>query len=235
MLITTPRLHPGHVGRSVRDTPVRPMPAGRAPVPQGITRAGDSWWYRLRTRVIYFLTHLDFRPAQAPMLGLEVAAALDPKLTPGTILLRRTDWTSSNLFTPGFWKHAAVYVGDGRVVDAMGTGVRDVPLASFLGESHYVVAVRPKGMSADQARQAADYARAQVGKAYDFAFDFGSDARLACTELATRATNRAMGRALVNGNAAGHVFAGAFLGDGMEVVWTNAPAHAPAGAAPQQG
>jgi hypothetical protein len=66
------------------------------PVQKGVSEwMGD-------TRVLYG-SHYLIAPDQI--------AALAPKLQPGDVLLERREWFLSNIGLPGFWPHAALYVG----------------------------------------------------------------------------------------------------------------------------
>jgi hypothetical protein len=46
------------------------------------------------------------------LVSAEQIAALRPRLHPGDILLERREWYLSNIGLPGFWPHAALYIGD---------------------------------------------------------------------------------------------------------------------------
>lgn len=45
------------------------------------------------------------------LIGPDQIAALAPGLRPGDVLLERREWFLSNIGLPGFWPHAALYIG----------------------------------------------------------------------------------------------------------------------------
>lgn len=209
------RLLPAPVTRAVDGLEPVLLPTPKAPV----SRPRDPWYYRFWARVVHFFTHMELKAPTHQALGADLARRVQPLLKPGDVLLRRTEYTSSNVFIPSWWKHAAVYVGDGKIVEAVGGGVRVSALTAFFEEGQHVKAVRPKDASPDQARRIARWAEAQVGKPYDFAFDFAGDERFACTELAAKALERGLGRELLAKDWTGSITGDAFAGPAIDVVW----------------
>ena len=63
--------------------------------------------------------------------------------------------------------HAALYVGNGIVVDAVGSGVRELPLTAFIDEASAVVAFRHPAIQPDHQPKIVDFARAQLGQPYN--------------------------------------------------------------------
>ncbi len=152
-----------------------------------------------------------------PLISVEqIKNEIEPKLEPGDILLARHNWYLSNAFLPGFWPHAALYVG--RLEDLRRLGLADDPevrsrwdeylRAAPDGEPHsviesvsegvifssltevlhadYIAVLRPR-LSQDEKREAIRRAFRQHGKPYDFEFDFFTSDKLVCTELVYRA------------------------------------------------
>ncbi|MGE9269600.1 MAG: YiiX/YebB-like N1pC/P60 family cysteine hydrolase, partial [Verrucomicrobiales bacterium] len=126
---------------------------------------------------------------------------------PGDVFFTRHDDAMSNLFLPGYWPHAALYIGSesqravlglelppwqsrlamdpSRFIEAKKDGVRFRPADETLAVDRLVVLRAPvdQGGRVEALKRAAGH----VGKRYDFVFDFRSSDRLACTEVIYRA------------------------------------------------
>lgn len=126
---------------------------------------------------------------------------------PGDIFVTRHDDALSNLFLPGFWPHAALYLGSPaqrekhgvklpppierlaadpvRFLEAKKDGVLLRPAEETLAVDAFVI-LRPP---LDPALLATALMRAldHHGKPYDFSFDFRKSDRLVCTEVIYRA------------------------------------------------
>lgn len=128
-------------------------------------------------------------------------------LQPGDVIITRHDDAVSNLFLPGFWPHAAFYMGSQAERDALGVMAEAVPLCSTveakkdgvkmreLGETLAVDAflvLRPK-LSASELAKVIEAAMGLAGKRYDFLFDFRQADRLACTAVIYRAFEGTLG------------------------------------------
>jgi hypothetical protein len=137
----------------------------------------------------------------------ELRAEVEAIVRPGDVLVTRHDHAFTNLFLPGFWPHAALYVGteddrrrleidvdadrasrwhrDRSVLEALKDGVLFRPLEETLAVDAVAV-IRPR---LDESEIARGLARAVLheGKGYDFDFDFFRSDRLVCTEVVYRA------------------------------------------------
>lgn len=137
----------------------------------------------------------------------EIREAIRALLRPGDVIVTRHDRAFTNLFLPGYWPHAALYVGseqdrtrlgvrvddprssrwtgDRRTLEALKDGVLFRSLEETLGVDAVAV-IRP---SLNQAEIAEGLGRAAAheGKLYNFDFDFFRSDRLVCTEVVYRA------------------------------------------------
>lgn len=149
----------------------------------------------------------EFRTREHKRVTVDTRAAVQEILQPGDILITRHDHALTNLFLPGFWPHAALYVGfnadeagrelidsDSRingwagdccVLEALKDGVHFRPLAETLDVDNFVV-LRPE---LDRSTIGKAIARAvkHAGKPYNFDFDFFNEESLVCTEVIYRA------------------------------------------------
>lgn len=100
------------------------------------------------------------------------------------MLVTRKEHSLTNYFLPGYWPHAALYVGNGRVIEALADGVRERSVDSPFAVDA-ITTIRP-AMAAEHIEQAIERAYSHVGKPYDFDFDFTRADRMVCTEVVYR-------------------------------------------------
>ena len=137
----------------------------------------------------------------------EVRESIENALKPGDVIITRHAKALTNLFIPGFWPHAAFYIGSreqvtGRnieiparvdrlwrgdicILEARKDGVRLRSLAESLSVDKFVV-LRPN-LDIASIDKAIGRVLAHQGKMYNFDFDFFSSDRIVCTELVYRA------------------------------------------------
>jgi hypothetical protein len=151
------------------------------------------------------------RPGHQPNIDEPARTSIGKQLSPGDVLVVRKEYALTNYFLPGYWPHAALYLGDAAarsdlgledklraldgqaegvdasacVLEAMKDGVHVRSMASPFASDSMVV-LRPR-LSREKIRQGLGRSLAHAGKPYDFDFDFRRSDRLVCTEVVYRA------------------------------------------------
>ncbi|HHL42517.1 MAG TPA: hypothetical protein ENJ42_02770 [Hellea balneolensis] len=147
------------------------------------------------------------KPRGAPKrVNDEVRAQLLELALPGDVFVTRHDDALSNVFLPGFWPHAALYIGTDMDRAALGVAKSRPEYQSEAGPVEFLeskkdgvlfrpakdtlqvdncVILRPK-LSKPVVQTALNRALSHAGKLYDFVFDFTTSDRLVCTELIYR-------------------------------------------------
>lgn len=143
------------------------------------------------------------KPAGSPKrIDPEMRSAILAKARPGDVIVTRHDDAMSNLFLPGFWPHAALYLGTAADLEALGVEIvsenRDI--RRFLEAKKDGVRIRAaeetlhvdacvilrSPLSGEPLAEAIRRALSHAGKPYDFLFDFRTQDVLACTEVIYR-------------------------------------------------
>jgi hypothetical protein len=154
------------------------------------------------------------RPGHRPAIPAAICQSLAGVLRPGDVLVVRKEHALTNYFLPGYWPHAALYLGHGealarlgidrqenvqprmhgllacdtaeprRVLEAMKDGVLVRSIESPL-RSDSLVVLRPR-LAPDDIAAALARGLFHEGKPYDFDFDFTRSDRLVCTEVVYR-------------------------------------------------
>lgn len=154
------------------------------------------------------------KSGHCPQMPPQVVEALRKLLEPGDVMVVRKEFAISNYFLPGFWPHAALFLGTEdrlrmlgldqqpgvlskwgklspkggedplRVLEATRDGVLVRSLASPFG-SDAIVVMRPF-LEREQIAQGLARGLFHEGKPYDFDFDFSRSDRLVCSEVVYR-------------------------------------------------
>ena len=89
--------------------------------------------------------------------------------------------------TPGeSFSHASIYDAErGTIIEAVDSGVREVPLESLLQRNRYAVIIRPTGQTLKQGKLALNNARSVIGAKFDHAglVGFNNPEQFYCSEL----------------------------------------------------
>lgn len=145
-------------------------------------------WCRLAGAAFLLLvtgcaTQVDFAPEPGqPALRVQQRLLLTPAnggvqitpqdLRPGDIVLSSTNGIVSmgvRLITLAPVSHAALYLGDGTFVEAVGSGVRTRSTQEFMDDETTIVAFRHPGMGEAQVAALNAFSRMHVGKKYNTA------------------------------------------------------------------
>jgi hypothetical protein len=76
-----------------------------------LRNVGDSAWFPIQAGVSEWMGDTKVYRVDHCLISASQLKELQPKLLPGDVLLIRHDWYLSNVGLPGFWPHAALYIG----------------------------------------------------------------------------------------------------------------------------
>ena len=181
-------------------------PGSESICPPPIRTGWDNGLYSAKAALCRFASENRIPCWSAIKENNSLPPALIKELKPGDLIFTHRRGYISNFFIPGYWKHAALYLGtdndifsmtgrspaecgiiceDGPwMIEAVNPGVQ-VNTLDQLANACEILIVRPN-MPAIQKKKAVLNALAMIGLPYDFDFDFRTAGRIGCTELIWR-------------------------------------------------
>ena len=173
-----------------------------------------SAMYRMQKLAGDLMAGIYVKPNHKPQMPDKIQNELKALLSPGDVLLTRKEYAVSNYLLPGYWPHAALYLGDtetlqesgleslphvqkrweklmecdaddtSRVLESMKDGVHIRTLQSPY-QCDSLLVLRPQ-ISANEITEAIGRGLHHEGKDFDFNFDFSRADRLVCTAVVFR-------------------------------------------------
>jgi Permuted papain-like amidase enzyme, YaeF/YiiX, C92 family len=159
--------------------------------------------FEVAGRAVSELRQPGIKPIGAPKrIHAELQKEILKLVQPGDVFVTRHDDAMSNLFLPGFWPHAALFLGktanstpewgqlssagesDAWFLESLKDGVKVRPSKETLTIDALVV-LRPP-LAGPDIQRGLQRALTHLGKPYDFLFDFRTADRLVCTEVIYR-------------------------------------------------
>lgn len=170
--------------------------------------------YGLQKCVSRLIADRYVKSGHQPALPASVETELENRLRPGDVIVVRKEHAFTNYFLPGYWPHAALYLGSmdemkelqlhvhrnvsghwgtvesvdakrsTRVLESMKDGVRIRSLSNPF-RSDAIAIIRPH-LETGHIAEAIGRGFFHTDKPYDFDFDFSRSDRLVCTEVVYR-------------------------------------------------
>ncbi|MDG2389814.1 MAG: YiiX/YebB-like N1pC/P60 family cysteine hydrolase [Planctomycetaceae bacterium] len=170
--------------------------------------------YRIQKLAGDLMADFYVKPKHQPGMPKLIKQELCTHLRPGDVMLTRKEYALTNYLLPGFWPHAALYMGDqealslsdlhrhehvgsrwetlmncdpddsGRVLESMADGVHVRSIKSPYRCDSLII-LRPQ-LSTEEIQDGLVRGLHHEGKDYDFNFDFARADRLVCTEVVYR-------------------------------------------------
>lgn len=102
------------------------------------------------------------------------------------VILSHKKYELTNLFIRGYWTHAAIYITDNCVIEAISKGVVKNSFETFIRTLDDFIILKPKFCDYHTMREATEFLEKAVGYPYNFSFRSKQESYY-CSELVYRA------------------------------------------------
>ena len=123
-----------------------------------------------------------YKPMMHKVKGHEIRQILD-EIKVGDILLRKFDGYLNTFFTPGFWSHAGIYIGNNTMAHAVREGVIEEDILDYC-RTDSVALIRLKEHYHFNEETMLKYAEEHINNNTEYDYDFKDDnGKVYCTEF----------------------------------------------------
>jgi uncharacterized protein YycO len=130
---------------------------------------------------IYWFGFILFGDSHYKIKGPHMREILEA-LEPGDVLLRRYDNYLGTFFIKGHFSHAAIYMGDDKIIHMLGEGIVEEDILTFM-RCDDIVILRCQDSATTQAAMRNAETALTMGPEYDFDFDSKRSDKMYCTEF----------------------------------------------------
>lgn len=136
---------------------------------------------RILKPLCVYLGRLHYSPKDR-LIRASMVDAMCEVIQAGDVIVAFSRGELTSYFIEGEFKHAAMYIGAGQIIQAIGTGVSTENFEDFCASKDRIAILRPKFCDESYCKIAAMNATSQLGKPYDYYFEIG-DGAFYCAEL----------------------------------------------------
>jgi len=130
-----------------------------------------------------------YKPKFHKLKGDEIRIILNT-IKPGDILFRRYHGYLNTILTPGYWGHAALYIGRNKVIHALGKGITKEDILDFCRCDDFALS-RIKNVTHNSIKDAIEKANETEKEKVQYDYEFERDNNnLYCTELIDNVYNK---------------------------------------------
>jgi uncharacterized protein YycO len=105
---------------------------------------------------------------------------------PGDVICRKYDSYLDSIFIPGEYTHSGIVTHKDTMIHAIAEGVERIDVLDFVLDTEGFILLRPRYDREINVMNTVIFAENQVGKPYDFLFEYGESETFYCHELTAK-------------------------------------------------
>ena len=149
----------------------------------------NKFFYKIKSKILSWFSDIRiykggivlWGPSSYKIKGPQMRTIIN-LIRPGDVLLRRYDNYLGSILIPGFWSHAAIYVGKNKILHMLGDGISCEDILTFMRTDHIAI-LRHKSLLARLKAVSEAWNIFDRQAKYDYNFDDKHSDKFYCTEF----------------------------------------------------